>query len=430
LAGFGLVAGACSSRTIGSSDTAGTATTSESEASGNSQTGSSTDPDSSTESESDDSECSQTRDCPPGYYCLGGICEYQIAPDGTDWYECYEPDDCDPLSLCVYNQCEPIVALPDCSPNSGSNIRIGVDGSLLALSFVDLDADTAAELVVARPTDLHVFESGSDIATVSARVYESTSVTTMVGGDFDPGAGQDLALLVDDTLLIHASDGIAGFDSPSASASPEIDSAGMLAGEFDGVPPSDLMVWSPHGASVIAGSVWDLLNDPVEAATAVDSSFADGRFVLQTFDWMYLYELDGSALADFYTDPSSQGGFLISIVANAESLDLDATSFATWTMLELRALAQPRGRWGVSGVVSAMAGGDLDGDGNDEVALILDGGVTLVDELESGRACSQWLDLAGQTNSTHLAFGDWDGDGDDELAVGFSTGEIAVFDEG
>jgi hypothetical protein len=353
----------------------------------------------------------------------------QIAPDGH-WYGCYEPDDCDPLSICAYGICEPVPALSVCSPNSESSIPLAVDDAPLALSFVDVDADGAAELVVATQTELHVFESGSNVATVSARVVESPSVQAMVAGAFDANPGQDLSLLVDDTLLMHPSDGIAGFEVPSEGASPLQDGVSMLVGEFDGLPLSDRMVWGSNGASLIAGSVTMIQNGSVTSATAVDLDSGSGRFVLQTWDWMFIYALDGSSIVDFGIDGFSDVGVMISLVAAAESLDLGATVYETWTMLDMRELQQSRGRWGVNGTVSAMVGGDLDGDGSDEVALLLDGGVTLIDELASGRECTQPLELAGLTDAAHLAIGDWDGDGDDELAVAFASGEIAVFDEG
>lgn len=137
LAGFGLVAGACSGRTIGSDDTGNADTgnadtnesgvSSETQGTSNPETSSETDPDSSTESESDDSQCNQNSDCPPGYYCVGGMCEYYEAPDGGPWYECYESNECEALSLCVYDSCESVSALPDCAANSESSIPLAVD---------------------------------------------------------------------------------------------------------------------------------------------------------------------------------------------------------------------------------------------------------------------------------------------------------------
>lgn len=427
LAGFGLVAGACSGRTIGSDDSTGTGDADTSDDSPDGSTTDSTDPDSSSESESDDSECSQDSECPPGYYCLGGICEYQIAPDGGPWYDCYDIDDCGPLSLCNYGSCEPVSMLPMCRPTGESGIPRMVDDVPLALSYVDVDGQTRVELVVATQTDLHVFESVSVVGTVSPREYESASVTAMVAGDFDPGPGQDLALLVDDTLLIHPSDGVAGFGSPSESSSPQLGSAGMLAGDYDGMPPTDRLVWGSDGASVIAVGEWMLHDAQVKTATAVDMSSGSGRFVLQAWDLMYLYELDGSALADVWTYPFDSD-FLVSIAANAQSLDLGANVVETWTLLELRELLSSQGRWGLDGSATAMVGGDLDGDGSDEVALILDGRVTLLDELGSGRACALPLILDNTDDATHLAAGDFDGDGDDDLAVAYASGAIVVFD--
>jgi hypothetical protein len=196
LAGLSLIAGACSGRNLSSDDGTNDG------------------------SESVGPECSQDSDCPPGYYCRDGVCSYHISLDGGvgGWAECYELDDCGPLSLCLSYYCSsPIPDLHGCPLTAEFGIPLTIGQPPLALSFVDVDADGAAELVAATQAELHAFESGSNVASVSARVYESSSIVAMVAGDFESDPGQDLALLVDDTLLVHRADGIAGFDAPSES---------------------------------------------------------------------------------------------------------------------------------------------------------------------------------------------------------------------
>jgi hypothetical protein len=424
LTGLSLVAGGCSGRTIGSDDAdSSSGDTGESD---NSE-GSSSESESNS-SESGEPECENDTDCPPGYYCLAGVCEYQIAPDGSHWYECYELDDCDPLELCAYNYCQPILELGGCEPTAESGIPLAIGQAPLALAFVDLDADGAEELVAASETELHVFENGANMATVSARVQGSPSVTAMVAGDFEPGPGQDLALLVDDTILIHPSDGMAGFAAPSESPSPQLDSARLLAGDFDGEAPNDLLVWGPNGASVIAGEVWTLHDNsqPIGAAAVHDLSSGNGRFVLRAPNSLLFYSLDGMFIDSRYVLTGITA--LVTPIIEPEHLDFSATvSGNAWTLLELFDLDQPRGQWGVTGEVSAMASGDLDGEGRDEVALLLGGGVALIDNVGSEAECITVFNLNGLTGATQLAIGDWDGDGDGELVVAFAGGEALVF---
>jgi hypothetical protein len=428
-AGLSLVVGACNGSSLGSDGgTSGS-------------TNASTDG-----SESSEPECKQNSDCPPGHPCLDGTCYYPIALDGylldgTPW-ECTDVDDCGPLSLCLDHYCaSPIPELPGCPPTDEFGIPLAVGEPPLALSFVDLDADGAAELVAATPTELHAFESGSNVASISARVYESSSIAAMVAGDFAPAPGQDLALLVDDTLLVHAADGIAGFDAPSEEESPQLDSTGMLAGALDGAAATDLLVWGAHGATVLAAELSNLHDAtlPIEAAAFHGLSTGSGRFILRDDALLYFFALDGVLIA---TTPSDSGSAaFITAIANPEHLELHATVFAendfgrvsagpseNWALFELRELDQVRGQWGVLGAIWAMNSGDLDGDDRDEVALMHDSGVTLIDNLASGRECTAALDLEGRVGVTRLAIGDHDGDGDSELAVAFADGEILLFD--
>jgi hypothetical protein len=425
LAGLSLAAGACSTRSVGSDDATGTGDDTES-----GETDSS-----SSETDTGGPECTQDGDCPPGYYCEAYSCQYQGSNDGHSGYDCYEPDDCDVLEVCSNDHdCEPVPVFLDCAPNREPSIPLAVDGVPLALSFVDVDADGARELAVATQTELHVFESGSDIATVSARVNESATVTAMVAGDFDPGPGQDLVLLVADTLLTHPADGIAGFAPPSEGPSPELDSAGMLAGEFDGVAPSDLLVWGAHATSVIAGEVSTLYDSqpPTVSAAAHDLSSGSGRFVLRVATSLNVYTLDGMLLTNGLPMPSEH--VLVTAITHPEHFDLGSTghtsiSGESWTLVELWDLGQLRGQWSVLGTLSAMTSGDLDGDSHDEVAIIHQGGgVTVLGNIHSGNECARALELGGLTGPTHLAIGDHDGDGDDELAISFASGALAMFD--
>ena len=397
LVGSSLIAGACSERTAGDDTT--------------------------TASDTGDGDGDGDGD---GYNDYGDGDGYNDSYS-EEWsaYECYTADDCGPFELCETHDCVEVPQFPACTPTTQPSIPLVVDGETLALSFVDLDADGAAELVAATQTQLHAFESGSDVATVSARVSESPSVAAMVAGDFDPAPGQDLALLVDDTVFVHSADGIAGFDAPSADESPQDNSIGMLAGDVDGVPPTDLVIWG-QWTSVIGASVWVLDAPPIESATAHDLSSGSGRFVLRDESTLYFYSLDGFLSLETAINPGAAA--FVTAITHPEHLDANVTVYDTWSLFQLWEPGNLRGQWGVLGSISAIASGDLDGDGHDEVPLIRSGGVTLVGNFENGNKCSTTFEFGGLGEATHIAVGDWDGDGDGELAIAFTTNELVVFD--
>jgi hypothetical protein len=436
LAGLSLIAGACSGRIIGSDDgddssTDGSSSDGTNESSSSDDSTTSTSTSSTDESDTGDPECIQDSDCPPGYYCLDGVCEYQAAPDGNWNLECYSHYDCAPLELCIDDYCSPVLELSGCRPTAELGIPLTIAQTPLALSFVDLDDDGAAELVIATQTELHAFESGSDVASISARVVESPSITAMVAGNFAPGPGQDLTLLVDDTLLVHPADGIAGFDAPSESPSPQLDSLGLIAGNFagDDEPGTELMVWGESGANFSHSEA--TLEGPLLAVTAHDWNAPGPHFMARNADVLRYH----SIYTEFLTSvPSYLGAAaFLTAITHPESLDLAATVFengpeTSWTLFELWNGDMARGEWGVEGVISAMASSNIYTLESDPVALIHDGGVTLIDNIGSGSECTTALDLGGLTGATHLAIGDHDGDGDSELAVAFASGEILVFD--
>lgn len=428
------VASGCGSRLIGADDSSdGTADGSGTDASESSDSNTTTDT-----QESGGPECVTSDDCPLGYYCYGGVCQYFQPPDGhldyTDDYwvpECYTDSDCSGIQICNESSyCDPVsspAACPAPDPVPGLSIPVAA----LALHFVDVDADGADELVVATASELQVYESGSNMPVISPRGLDSDTIDSMAGAEFDGMPGDDVMILFADELRLHASDGVGNFAAPSVTPSSLPDSAGLLDGEFDAVAPADLLIWASSGAGVELGSgdAFPLTGDVVHSATA--RSFADplGGFVLQHDKILDFYTVAGEPIAM----AEMRGGSpfaLTSIVELGDSFDLSASVMnpRQWTIIEQwgPGTGYAGNNWGLLGQVTAMAGGDFDGDARADIAIIMDGTLQIQFTVLNNTSCLALYPFAAIAQS--LAIGDHDGDGDDEIAIRFEAGNVAVID--
>lgn len=381
-------------------------------------------------------ECVADGDCPTGYYCYDGECEYVPHQDGHieegNWSpDCYTDSECSQLSICVSGLCHQLGAPPECpAPDPVEDLPIPL--AALALQFVDVDADGADEMVVATQSELQVYESGEDLPQVSPRGFDSDSIDAMVGGPFDAIAGDDVVILFADELRLHGSDGAGGFAVPSMSPSDYPDSVGLLGGELDGVPPADVLIWASSGAGVALGSgaVVPLSVEMIGSASARWLADPLGGIVLQ----------HGNVL-DFYTTAGLVNGSvemrgdapyaLTSITHLGQSFDLSSSVIPhrqSWTLIEH--WVPPTGnfgtQWGLRGQVTAMASGDFDGDTQADVAFIVDAAVQIQFAVLTDATCLALYSFP--ITPRNLAVGDHDGDGDDELGVRFQAGNIEILD--
>lgn len=413
-----MVAAGCSGRTA-STDT------------GSDTTG---DPDSSTDSATDSTddpaECVENSDCPTGYYCVDGICEYLVAPDGGPWFDCYSNADCGPLTLCVDNYCEPVASPPSCGEpvfDPPLPFELGIPESILTMAFADADDDGREELVAV--SEFSIYTMAPEWTDESPRVIESPALEATVVGDFDGNPGEDIALLHDDTLWIHAADGLGSFAAPTESVSPIVGAAGLRAGDFDGVGLDELLVFGDGGASVaqLGGQAMPLTMNGTPAATAreLDQS---GGFALRNSDTLEFYALDGAALTSSPVAEPNAAGPLTSAHWSDAWYDLSATFVSsnqatTWTAFEQWAPGSgERVRvWGLEGETLAMARADLDGDGHDELVLIHANLVWVLRDVGGPNECleQQDFDHVGLGDPDMIAVGDYDGDGDDDFVASF-----------
>jgi hypothetical protein len=420
------VASGCGSRVIGA-DTSGT------ESSESSTTLDTTDA-------SEGSGCVTDLDCPSGYYCTNGMCLYFVGDGYSDRYgdgygdgpgDCAADADCETLSLCEFVYCQglgmPVACRP---PDPVPSLMIPV--ASLALSFADVDDDGAEELVVATQTELQVYESGIDIPLVSPRGLDSDSIDAMDAAHLDVSPGEDVVILFADELRQHASDGVGNFAAPSVSASNWPDSVGLLAGELDGGALAEMLIWASSGAGLILGSgdVVAVSDVEIGSATARPITEPVAGFLLQRDHSLELH-ISG---VDEPVGLSSMRGVaphaLTSIAELGDSFDLSSSRIeapVAWTVIEQwGAVNGSLGvRWGVLGQVTAMAGGDFDGDARADVALLVDGTVQVQFGVLTD-TCLATYPFAGV--ATNFVVGDHDGDGDDELAIRFEGGNVAVID--
>jgi hypothetical protein len=300
----------------------------------------------------------------------------------------------------------------------------------LGLSFADVDADGAMELVIATQSELQVYEGGSIVPLVSPRGLDSDSIDAMVGGPFDAMAGDDVVILFADELRLHGSDGMGNFGVPTTSATSWPDSLGLLAGEFDGPAPADLLIWGTSGAGVRLGSgdEFSLGDGETEAATARSLDDPVGGFMLQRGQLLEFYTVVGGTIAS--SPARADPPFAVTSIEHlGDGYDLSSSVIEQeWTFIEERGPATGNlgNQWGLVGQVMAMAGGDFDGDARADVALIVGSSVQIRFDEHDPDSCLAQYPYA--SIATGLAVGDHDGDGDDELAVRFDGGHVSLLD--
>ncbi|KIG14391.1 hypothetical protein DB30_06866 [Enhygromyxa salina] len=423
--GVGLVAG-CGARTIGQDGSAGDTL----------DTGETDDTD-----DTDDTgpECVSNSDCETGYTCEAGVCNYWGYDDGHHpYYECYFDQDCGAFELCsVSNYCESLGAPPPpCAPElTIGATQIPLVGSALALQFVDLDADGDDELVVATQDEFHVFHDLEGPAITSARSPTSPAIESMIAGAFDPQPGSDLMLLVDEQLWRHGSNGADGFVAATIEDSPITGTTGLLSGNFDATGlPDDLLIWGPGGAFVdqSSGVPIALILTEVLAAAVLDRDAPTGGYALRGPQDQSLFGIDEGPLVTTLFD-AGEPKLIVSVSSSTDARFLSLQHYSSsseWSLVRHSTTAGLLTETTIPATPVRAIAADLDGDSSGDVVYLSSPAAQVgvhVDPLGPG---SCWLTVATPlTQVAGAAAGDLDGDGDDEVAVQLSDGSVVVLRE-
>lgn len=442
LAGAALLTAGCGGRTP-SGEGESEATTSESSTSTSTSTESSTSASESStgettadmsETSGESPDCVEDEDCPPNYDCVDELCEY--ADPG---YECDANSDCPLLELCVAQFCEPVASLSSCGRpvlEPSLPFELGIPEHLLAMRFVDADDDGREELVAT--SEPRIYTMSPEQTWTTDRGSESAELDAMAAGDLDGGSGEDVVLVDADTIWIHLADGLGGFLGPLEAASSIVGTRGLHVGDYSDSGPYDLLLYGDGGAALVSpsGEATVLTMDAVEVASARELVEDGGGFALRAATGLEFLAVDGSPLASAAVAEPGVVGPLIAIRLAGSWSTLSATTIesseGTWTALEQwdPTTGERTAVWGGSGEVSMLERADLDGDGDDELALARGEHFWIVRHVGQPNACLEQRAFEIQTLGTPklLTAGDYDGDGDDDLGLCFDDGWMFIID--
>jgi hypothetical protein len=381
---------------------------------------------------SDAPECTSADDCPVGYGCYDGVCMYYPHHDGwVPYYDCYSDEECGEFEVCEYGYCESLgVPAPLCL-DSGvmfpPPIPIDVVDAL-ALSFADADADGQDELVVATATELVVFEVDGAPPIISAR--EPGMITDMVAGDFDAGPGEDLLLLVEDSLQLHSANGDGSF-APATTSSPPLGFvSGLIAAELDDLPPTDVLGWGGAGAYIDRGGDVVLLSEEQISAAALHAfATPEPSVALRRDSIIDFYLLDGQPLT--MVTNILAGSPMLAAFARGPNLEYVNVVYVNgFSLVQARSVDLASQERVIYGTPERVFTGDLEADGIDELVYFDESTVAVEFAPFADGTCWHELPMSARGVPNDAVFGDHDGDGDEELAFRTTNGDVALFDGG
>lgn len=377
-------------------------------------------------------ECVDSSDCPVGYGCYDGVCMYYPHHDGwVPYYDCYSDSECGEFYICDVGYCQGLPPSPDCEQLGlawPAPTPIDV-ADVLALSFADVDADGQDEILVATPNQLLTFEDANGDPVASANT--NLAIMDIVVGDFDGAPGEDVLLLIPDTLVLHASNGDGTFADPVENPLELGFVQALAAGDFDGVPPTDLLGWGGAGAFInLSGQVEIFDTSQINAGAVHEVGATEPGFALRRGSNVDLYTLDAQLLMG-WGDVFGASSLAAFDRGFASQYVFVSVTHDEWSRVQSRGGAEPPDEWSIHGTPTHIFAGDLDGTNTDELVYVQDGANAYVhyNPREDGD-CHEQLLTPEHGTPIDAAFGDQDGDGDQELALRTSIGQVVVFDGG
>jgi len=377
-------------------------------------------------------ECVTAADCPDFYSCNNGMCEYYEHHDGwIPYYECYSNAECGEFEICEFGYCEPFgYPPPSCTTRQLPDpvplpLPIPTESTVLALTFADVDADGQDELVLATETELWVYEPDGSPATASSR--ELGPILAMVAGSFDAVPGEDVMLLVYESLALYGSNGDGTFAAPTTTLPPLGSVTRLLAAELDEQPPTDLIGWGGLGAFMDRNGQTLVFGDQQYGIAGAVHPFGTtaSSIVLRRGAVVDVFALDGAVLAgiNIMDGPATLAAF----TRGSDDEYLYLVNYPGWSRVERVNGVQG---WSVPGEPERLFAGDIDGDGNDD--LLFFGGDQVMVEMSPGGEgdCTYGIPLLAAGIASEAVVGDHDGDGNQEFAIRTDVGEVLLFDGG
>jgi hypothetical protein len=383
--------------------------------------------------------CRTDDDCIGSAVCVAGIC---LPPQPCVYYW-----DCPEFHDCIEQGCQEVATPPpSCEfPEFDIPVALAFDGEPLTLAFADFDDDGQDELFVLSNYHLSVYEHGSNnpTDTTGCDFVGSYDDPDMAGGQFDDQPGEDIAVVFDDSVLMCFSDGIGGFASQGTDPSPLSIEPKVIAGDFDGQPPMDLVLHGTQTAALLlaTGTVIPLdyayFQDGATSAAAFgfDTAHA-GVAVIEEYYDLYLFDLSGGIQV---AQPNYEGNRRLTNITspNAGRYVFTTMRYAEfdneWYDVSLRdPISLDEHSHLVLSGGHVMVPGDFDGDQAQELFVTgdgaLEGGPTSVVFGLFSEPCIAPQELYTESLVRDHAVGDHDGDGDDEVAFIFFDGTIVLVD--
>lgn len=413
-------------------------------------------------------ECQNASDCQPGEECIGNVCQpYEYYCDdggccyggtggccydeccyGECYYnECYADEDCGPMGLCLPEYgyaCVWAYELPECGVAPAVvplELPLVGEGELVSLSFVEVNGDGAADIVVGRNGTAELHPGGGAAMPSLLPVPVGASVSDAAAGDFDGDGDRDIAIgTLEGGLFVLFNDGVGGFV-----LGPELPlgepSYDLVALQWNGDGALDLVLRRPMLNALL------LLNDgtgwlgasvslPIDTSSIAAIDFGDpqyGAFVLQNGVSGEVYQGDfgGDTNPDAYLPGTARGPRQLVAGRIDASLPEEAigyTQMSGWLLLELWAngVEGPQ-RYSITGEDSLAAMGDFSGDGAAD--LITAGGSVIsyvrgYGEGYPGLECRSTYFNGG--SALTMAAGDHDGNGRADVVIDSGSGPYVL----
>jgi hypothetical protein len=406
--------------------------------------------------------CTVTSDCPAGYGCFDDVCrpEEECNSGGEDCcygIECdYVPpcmsnEDCGPLEMCVQDdgyvsECASVYELPECA---GAPETVALDlpplgeGQVVSLSFVDVDGDSASDLVVGRENSAELHRGADAAAPVLLPVPAGASVADAASGDLDADGDVDLVLsTLQGDLMTLFGDGAGGFTL--AQQSPPFDvPVDLTLLQWDGDGMLDLAYADGQARVRLNDGVGGFVEDiatldlrecislaPLDYGSGPQSDLVGQHRVASAY--LYLVGSAGDAMHDAFLTglPLGMRRLLAGrIDAQAPDEVIGYTPLDGRLLVELWAGAGgvPQ-RFSLTGDETLAAIGDYDGDGVDDLVTA---GASSISYVQGGIDQASLPTLVCRSSSSPvptstLAVGDFDGNGRADVAVDDGSNPVVL----